>query len=435
MSRTNLEGLLASLNSYVEQDCMGLNKVANVTEKDILDGDRTETSGSGTTHSAPDKEMNKSIFKDKPIEESYDPEKEKDKMLEEKRLREAMRVGEKSIDTSFSNNEPSSSDASIVNPKSDKEKVEKSAALANHILEEFRKEAEEEASNEPDEKKKSEDKIDEEEKKQEKEKEKKEEYENMDYVTSKEAGYKEFEAALDKEGSNFLVKVASCVDPEFVARVEFSQGAHLADIAIEKVASLQMEKVASDEQRSYNLGQELAQKTITKLAADIVAVRPIVQDLVAKQLLSEEERDALVDALASADVLTPEVAQAATQGLANADQVAASLIKAIEGTQGANVVPPPAVVPMPTAEALPGKTPTVDSAPPETATIDIKPEGIEPVIEGEGPDLALEQKAEELLAAVREAAVEKPEMTDSEEKELVIQAALNVLAKKKKKCK
>ncbi len=325
-----------------------------------------------------------------------------------------MQVGETSLNKSNSKNEPAATSEQIVDPK---KKVEKAAMLANRILEGYRKEAEE--------KKKPEDEDLTKEKKTENGDSKKEELEKGDMpkeeYTSKVAGFKEFMLGLQQGGAPYLMKVASMVDPEFIARTDYAQGMALADLAIEKAASMQMEKTASDEQRAYAYGQQLAQDTIIKLAADIVAVRPIIQDLVAKGLLSDEESRALIDALASADILTPEVAQQAVIGLQNPEQVAAALIKAIEGTQGANVVPPPSTTVIPTPEALPASTPTADSAPPTTVTVN-------PVNMVNNQEVALNQKAEALLEA---AGVTEPDADDLQ-KELIIQAALNVLDKQKK---
>lgn len=165
-----------------------------------------------------------------------------------------------------------------------------------------------------------------------------------------------------KMAENTIMKAAL---EKYASDEEFQQGVFLADAAFGKLAEKKKVDFNSDE--AFSKGASLAEDVIEKMAADLLAVRPIIQDMLAKNILSQEEKEALISYLSSADVLTPQVVDEATSEIENADVVAEAILKALEGPQAANVVPEP---------AQPVHSPTLS---PEQAPVDdIMPGSTEP---------------------------------------------------------
>lgn len=299
---SNLDALLKQIDGYVEEHI----KKASVSESAALEAnvlDLAPGGGKPYKESTKDEMTDESFKKDHPVEESVDPNADAELDIEEKKKREALAS-------------------------------EKSAQLAEEILKEFQTTGQ------------------------------------MNHA-KKQA----FLTNLRKNGSPYLHKVAEAVDPRYKEIKDYAQGCALAeeiikhasyeagmDDAMQKMASINNEyqlgaflaeeiiKVASYEkgaedaylqkqaaEESYTLGAQVAQEMIQKLAADLVAVKPIIQELEANNMLTKEEKDSLISALAGADTLTPEVISEATSGLSNADEVAKALLKILEGTTGENV--------------------------------------------------------------------------------------------------
>jgi hypothetical protein len=419
MSET-LDKLIDQLNYVVDRD-LGIKKTAarrkkaGITEEDAIGGDRTDLTGGGTPVTLPaDDEMENSLYSDKPVDELYNPNFGEDKDLEEERVQDVVATGETSIDTSVSGNPASSS--------------EKAAALANKILRQMQQKRAAEGEAPAEEAPKEEEKICPKCEKPMSECE-------CPPEEAKAAGYKDFYKMLKRGGAPFLRKCAALYDSNYKKAVDFYAGMHIADSCLEKEganladsvlgnlkkkASVDKEAMIKEAQickNAYNLGASLAEKTIMKLAADLVAVQPVLQDLYAKGILTEQEKNALVSSLASAEVLTPDVINNAVAGLANQDAVAAALIKGLEGVVAENAPIPSSTNVIPTPEAMPGGNPTIDSTAPLMTTLDVTPEK------------AIEQKAQELLDAVNVAEQKKDE-------NMVIQAALSIMKKRNgKRCK
>lgn len=169
---------------------------------------------------------------------------------------------------------------------------------------------------------------------------------------------------------------------------EVGKGAFLADATVGFLYNEKKKEFNSDE--AFLKGAALAESTLEKVAADLLAVRPVIQDLLAKGILTQDEKEALISYLSSAELLTPEVIQEAVGDVEQADLTAEAILKAIEGPQGANIVPEP---------AQPVHSPTL---PPEQAPVDdILPGSAEP--------------------------------KDTDEKDaLIIEAALNIVRERKK---
>lgn len=298
---SNLDNLLAQIDGYMDEHIKKASAENAVLGANVLD--ITPGGGKPYKESTKDEMTDASFDKNNPVEESVDPKADAELNIEKKKKQEAVAA-------------------------------EKSAQLAEEILKEFQSTGQ------------------------------------MNHA-KKQA----FLTNLRKNGSPYLHKVAEAVDPAYADAKEYAQGSALAEEIIKhasyeagmqngmnKVASQNAEyqrgaflaeeiiKIASYEkgaedaqfqkqaaEQSYALGSQVAQEMIQKLAADLVSVKPVIQELEANNMLTQAEKESLISALAGADTLTPEVVSEATSGLSNADEVAKALLKILEGTTGENV--------------------------------------------------------------------------------------------------
>jgi len=329
----SIDRLLSDIDNIIRRES-GLSKRANITEKDVLQGDRADTSPAGVpaeSLSGPlDKELTpEDMKKSNPVKEGYNPNASASYDLTKER---------------------------------EKQVSEKAAKLAEEILLGYQKAAQEEEKEEEEEETEEEkaEATREEIIKALMEADKEEEASSEEDKVSKEAGIRTFFKLLDSEGAPFLHKIASMIDPRYKAQLTYNTGRELAEHAMMKQSAM---AGGNQEQLIYNTGREIAEHAmmkqsamvevkqaydtgaymaevaIQKLAADLVAVRPVVQKLLAEDILTQEEKDSLINTLASNERLTPDVVREATKGLSNADQVAKAIIESMEGTQGINVVP------------------------------------------------------------------------------------------------
>lgn len=338
----DLKNLISTLDNMVAGYHV---KQAGITVDDVLKGDRTDTDPAGEPAENTDKEMTDESFKKRrPVEDSVKDNKGEEFNLSEDRAKKAAKLAEEIL-VSYKR-------ASDVNPAPENTNPSNNTGKTDNS-------------------------------KKRKEKEKEEEKEKGEPSEEKKAFYQ----GLALYGADYLHKVASLVDPEYNALQEyvggeemakmafssmqknsadkdFTTGAQLADTIMSKVANVGQQEINKQSYiygvkaaeaavsysggvqsaqetvtkvASYEAGARLANNTITKVAADLLAVRPVIQEMQAKNLLTQEEKDQLIEALASSDQLTPEVVRSATGSLSNAEVVAAAILKAMEGTQGVNV--------------------------------------------------------------------------------------------------
>ncbi len=382
----DLDKILSELDSYVS-NVTGYTKQANITEKDVLGGDRTDTDGGGVPYQAsvddlPIKHMTDHASSGGPVEKAVE---ETDAAL-----------------AVYDLSDEREKDA-LANPNTPVNK--KAAIIANAILQDIKKQAEEEekkesdsstptststSDEEPDSSTSSDldpdmEKAIEEEMSKEENSEKSE-----DETQSKEAGMRAFYTSLKHNGASFLHKTANTIDSTYKGQTDkksYMTGVGLADIAFQKIAGadladkaiqkqvtdsyksgsnladIALQKVAQDLNhkdgyQSYNTGAELADVAIQKVAADLVSVRNVIDTLMANGSLSQDEKNSLLNVLASSEVLTPEVIRNATNGLPNSSAIASTIINELEGPQGTNIVPQP---------AQPVQVPTT---PPQVAGVD-----------------------------------------------------------------
>lgn len=159
------------------------------------------------------------------------------------------------------------------------------------------------------------------------------------------------QAISAKNGTLGLLKGASLADASLVAAEQMTKGAELADMVLNKQLTLikgaQLADAATEvfikqAQDARNLGANIAERLIEKLAADIVAVRGSLQKLVSDGVISSEERDSLASALGSADQLNEEAVRSAASGVSNSEAVISALLEHVNGVQGANTPIEPA---------------------------------------------------------------------------------------------
>ena len=346
---TKLESLIAELEGQVKR--------ANVQKDDVLQGNRADFKGGD----APSKEGpiaketdNSSFHTPRPADKTYTP---------------------------------SVSEAYVVEDK-DKALASKAASLADKILEKLEEEPKKEELT-PEQKKEVEETI------EEVVKAIKEEGDTPEDTESKKAGAREFFDRLLTEQGEFLHKCAAYFDedyntiPQYVQmqkQAEYMQknasydkavqrdaqyGATVAENLMQKIAmDLQsnpeqdaqygafvaeniMQKTAADYQ-DFITGSQYAEQYMQKIAADLVGVNSLLQELYAKNLLSQTEKEALMQALGSQEILTPDVIRAIVMQIVGSEDVANAIISQTEGNTSKNVVPLPSQ-PI-SAPALPANT-------------------------------------------------------------------------------
>lgn len=349
MENPQLNSLLSQLENTVSDY---ISKKANITEKDVLEGDRTDTLPAGEPQKVVEEELTDDSFTSgNPVQEGYDPNFGEEYNLSEKRLEEEVAA-------------------------------EKSAKLANEIVSFYAKKASEPAKKTP------------QAKKQAMSKEAEEQYKVVEASMMK---------ALKDNGGPMLHTIAATVDPEYVKIASERMGSTLADATLsylrgadlssshiqgyekaaflingsndlnsshmqgyEKAASLISGNIVADNVISHLMGMQKASQIIQKVAADLVAVNPVIQELESKNLITQAEKEALTSSLAASDQLTPEVINQATSGMSNADIIAGALLKAITGKVADNVPLEP-VTQATVTESAPG---TLDPNNPEDKIIE-----------------------------------------------------------------
>lgn len=80
----------------------------------------------------------------------------------------------------------------------------------------------------------------------------------------------------------------------------------------------------------YNRGAQLADMILNKYAADVAAIEPVIDQLLAQQLIQADQKQQLLQALAASPELNSASINQATSGMPNAQQIADALLAAID---------------------------------------------------------------------------------------------------------